>query len=482
MWILALLCAAAAAGPQDESAWRERLPLPRLFQVRLDLGVQTRDLDLHGFRLEFPADPVERLAQAQKELAAGVRDPRLLHQVASALVSMRRTDKLQEVVPACLRAYGKEVAARPDDVELSLAYAQMFLLAGEFSRDDRFFADGIATLAAVLARAPEDWRAADLRAEMLVQRALASPGAPEAGAWLAEAVANAERAVAAAPEEARPCWTRFQARYWALARSEEATSIARVGALADELARATAELPGGADLALVAEGYGFLASLPAHLGADPAGADPAEVAERLAAFRARLDAAEVGPLVTKVARPWWTLAVLAGPIESWEADLARVVAIGVPRAEALGLAVVGFERRGELDAARAADDLAREMPDEGGEPARRARAILLHGAGDDAAALEVANALPEADPAVRLARAVLALRLGRDEGLVGSLSILAAETARSPLGGEVDHALGVVLALAGRDEDAIVALERAVERLAEPAAARLTLEELKARR
>lgn len=486
MWTRALLFAAAVACPPDEAAWRERLSLPRLFQVRLDLGVRTEDLDLDGFRLEFPADPVERLAEAQRELAAGVRDPRLLHQVVSALVSMKRTDKLDEVVPACLSAYGKEVAARPEDVELSLAYAQAFALAGDISRDGRFYRDGVAALDAVREHAAEDrsvdWRVADLRAELLVRRALVSPAGPEAGAWLAEAIASAERAVADAPREARPHWTRFQARYWALTRSEEGLSVPRVAALARELAEGTAELARGADLALVAEGYGFLASLPAFLDGTSTPEDAAGVQQRLAAFRSRLDGAELGPLVAKVARPWWTLDVLAGPVDTWEEDLARVVATGVPRAEALGLAIVGFERRGALDAARAADALARALPDEGGEPARRARTILLHGAGEDAAALEVANALPEADPAVRLARAVLALRLGRDEGIAGSLSILAAQTARSPLAGEVDHALGVALALEGRDEEAIAALERAVERLADSAPARLTLEELRARR
>ena len=471
------------------AGWTGRLALPRLFQADLDLHVAARELNVSGYDTGFPDDPEERLAAAQARLGEGSPAARDLHQAASALAALHKSELLQKALPVCLRAYQRELEQHPTDLDRHLDAADAFALAGGLSRDDRFYRDALALLERAAALAPEDARVPDLAADVGARRALAHGRGPAGLADLEAAEVHARRALELAPREPRSSWRLFHVRHLRTAVGPtDPQAFVRLAALADELGAAARAAEGGERMELAAEGYWFLASLPAYMArvrggasVDAPAADAAVVA-RLAAFRPRLEELPPGTLGPKLARAWWMLTVFAAPVEGWPEDLARAVRGGVAEVEAAALALVAFHGRGEAAAAaRVAELLVERTAGAPVESADRALAVYLHEIGDDRSALERVARWPRADPPLRLARAVLELRLARTDGVAGRLALLAAETSGGPLAGEVQHALGVAYALAG-DERALEALARAIEGAPEDAPARATLEELRALR
>jgi len=472
------------------AGWTGRLALPRLFQADLDLRVAAAELGVSGYDPGFPDDPEQRLSEAQERLASGAPAARDLHQVASALAALHREERLQQALPLCLRAYQRELEQHPTDVARLLDAADAFALAGGLSRDDRLFRDALALLERAEAIAPQDARVPDLGADVGVRRALARGRGPAGLADLAAAEVHARRAFELAPREPRSGWRLFQTRHLELVVGPtDPQAFVRLASLADELGAAARAAEGGERTELAAEGYWFLASLPPYMArvrgdaTFEAPAADAAVVERLAAFRPRLEELPPGTLGPKLARAWWMLAVFVAPVEGWPDDLERAVRAGLTEVEAVALALVAFHGRGEsAAAARAAQMLVERTSGAPVESADRALAVYLHEVGDDRAALERVSRWPRPDPSLRLARAVLELRLGRVEGVDGRLALLAAEAAGSPLAGEVQHALGVAYALAGDGERALAALAKAIEGAPEDAPARATLAELRALR
>lgn len=481
----ALLLALALAAPADEAAWLARLPLPRLYRANLRLEATDRDLGLAGYDLGFPATPEEQIRDARDRMEAGERSAAVLHQASAALLG-RDPENLRKLLPACLAAYRKELEERRDDLGLCVGFAKALCLAGSATRDDRFFRDSAEELERAAALAPEDWRIRSEHAAMLVTRALVGARAGHLDpAWLDASASMAEAALRAAPREPEVHWRLFHARYLGLVTGPQGDRdpFPDIAGHADAFAGGVAELEGAGRLQLCAEGFWFLACIPSRAVPEeelPSPAPDDVVRERVAAFRGRLAAADLpAGLRRDLARTWWTLYALAGPLEGWDGAFDEARGAGLEEQEALTLALMGLHRRGSAEAAAGvAARLAQSGTEDG---AFRVLTVYRHETGDDAGALDALAQVLETDVPVRLARGILELRRGRTTEAVQHLTLLALEAKGTPEHGHVLHALGVARAMAGDLAGGSASLAQAAEALEEDAGVAATLAEVRAR-
>ncbi len=484
MLIPALLLGLPALSDNDQ--WIERLEFPRLVEANLNLQVGDADLGIEGIDLGFPDDPTVCVTEAHAKVEEGDRTARTLHQAATGLVTLRDSENLQKVLPACLGAYVAELRESPDDATLRTHFAMALFLAGTVVRDDRFFRDAGVELAKVAQAQPDDWRVLDEHARLLISRSILSNAEdgpdPE---WLERAAELSDAAILLAPDQTAPHWRGFLARYFALNRSgkrPEDGLFLELATLADGLVLA-ADGVGEPRLALVGEAYWFLSNL-VPVGARlegkelPAPAEEDQVRTRLNAFRARLRGAPAGKLRGDVAVAWWTLGAFLGDAERWREDLELAIEMGVPDLGARVLALMGLHKRGEVERAAA---LAAELAESADtDHAWRALTVYRHELGDDVGALESLLQVDGVDPTLRLARAHLHLRTGDANAAKDDLTSLARVVTGTPLSGPVAHALGVALAVGGDLPGAKVQLTLASRLLGEEegARARATLAEL----
>lgn len=483
MFSATLLLSLAAVHGIDEAQWLARVDMPSLYHAQMNLVVADADLGVEGYDMGFPADPREMVQQAEEKLNTGDRSAQTLHQAVRGLAALRRGEELSQILPACLGTYAQEIEVDPGNAHLRVGFAKALSLAGMLSRDDRYFADADLQFAAATGAAPEDVDVRLDHATMLVIRTMNNRRPDEA--WIEGAVSIAAAALKLAPGEVGPQWRHFHARYVQLAlrmKQDGALPALEIAALADELTATTADVEGSELLALTAEGYWFVANLPGRVDPQEGVALPADdetVRRRMQGFPERLIAAGVPRgMQLNLAASWWTLRAFAGDVEGWEEAAKVAQSLGLPEDQALTLALMGFHRRGAPEAARAVAKLLGEVNQT--EPIHRAMAVYLNEIGDDAAALEALSQIQEPDIAVSLASAILRLREGDRARARAELTALLPALEAKPLCGDVEHALGVAMALDGELTLALPYLERAAVKLKAAEGVRETLAEVKA--
>jgi len=482
MFIATLLLPLAAHGI-DEAQWLVRVDMPSLYHAQMNLVVADADLGVEGYDMGFPDDPRQMVQDAEEKLNAGDRSAQTLHQAAHGLFALRMGDELTRILPACLGTYAKAVEEDPGNAHLRVGFAQVLGMAGVVSGNDRYFNDAEQQFAAATGAEPDNVSIRLDHATMLVIRTMGSRR-PDV-AWIESAVAIAAEALKLAPDEVGPQWRYFHSRYIQLALgtdSDGALPTLEIAALADELTATTANKAGSELLALTAEGYWFVANLPGRVDPEEGVAVPADddaVRERMQGFPERLLAGNTSRgMQLSLAAAWWTLYAFAGDVEGWKEAGEVAQSLGLPVDQVLTLALMGFHRRGSPEAAAAVAELL-TMVDQT-EPIHRALAVYWNQIGDDAAALASLSQIQQPDIAVRLASAILRLREGERIAARDELTDLLPRLEAKPLSGDVEHALGVALALGGEFEAALPHLERAAVKLKSADGVRATLAEVKA--
>lgn len=469
------------AGAYGQEAWVDRLKIADLYELDLDLTVDSSAMGIStGFDLGFEKDSEELLANARQRMEDGEVSARVQHEILRGLI---RTNALGnedlKLLESCLNSYDAELREAPEDVDKRMGFANALSLAFRVLGAETFFEDASTEISRAAEISPNDWRIHAELATMCLRRYSVGEenGEPEPQ-WLEKCIEAAEAGLSASPKALGAHWCLFHMRTMAaLAVEEGDAKFEKFGKWSDVLAKGAAECEGGDLLALCGQASWFVVYIPSLFQDEAKGeAEPSDdERERLTSFFANLEAAPEHPILARIAPAGWIVHALTHPVAEDAARMDVVVGAGMDRESARAMAFALHRHRGHVTGvAELAEALA------GDAERDETRCALVHyycHEDEDKRALEQLQSLTEWNPARTTAHGVLLLRTGEHARALEVLETITAPSEKWP--GLTEHALGVALALNDRLEDAAAKLEEAVALLSEPDDARKTLAEVR---